>query len=65
VSEAPRVIPLFPRRAAAEEAANWREVFAFIGAHPPLDWRDDSAARALLAAAHAYLEPTLRSQRGA
>jgi len=52
----PQVVPLFPQQSAAAEAASWRQVFAWLADHPPAgDWRRDPRARALVAAAEAFI----------
>ena len=55
MADRPKVIPLYPSRSPAEEAASWAAVFHHIGDHAPRDWRRNPRARALVAAAEAFL----------
>ena len=55
MSGRPDVVPLFPERSEASELAAWRKTFAWIADNPPACWRDNAAARALIAAAERFI----------
>jgi hypothetical protein len=60
MSDRPDVIPLYPQGRPADEADGWRRVFTWIAARPPADWRQNPAARALIAAAEQFISPVRR-----